>query len=46
MPPWVLQLCEGFTSRWTNATPADYGRLLVAIVLAGWFLTRRHLFNN
>jgi len=39
-PPWVQHLCEGFTTGWTSATPADYGRLLLLIVAAGWALTR------
>jgi hypothetical protein len=41
MPLWIAQLCELLTSRWIAATPTDYGRVSLLIVVFGWVLSRR-----
>jgi len=41
MPYWVAQLCDGITACWIAATPADYGKVAVVIVLVGWLVTHR-----
>jgi hypothetical protein len=40
MPLWVAQLCDSLTTHWTAATPLDYARLCVLIVVLGWILSR------
>ena len=41
MPYWVAQLCDGITTSWIAATPADYGKVAIVIVLVGWLVTHR-----
>jgi hypothetical protein len=40
MPIWIAQLCDGLTTRWMSATPSDYGRASLVIVILGWVLSR------
>lgn len=41
MPFWIAQVCDGLTARWIAATPMDYGRVSLLIVVMGWVLSRR-----
>ena len=41
MPFWIAQLCDTLATRWLAATPFDYGRLSLLIVVFGWVLSRR-----
>jgi hypothetical protein len=41
MPLWVGQLCDSLTSTWVAATPADYGRIALLIVVLGWVCAKQ-----
>lgn len=38
----LTQLCGVLLDRWQQATLMDYGHLILAVVLLGWFITRYH----
>lgn len=40
MEAWTNHLLELFLTNWQSATMADYGHLVLAIVLVGWGFTR------
>lgn len=41
MPIWIAQICDSLTGRWIAATPMDYGRAALVIVVLGWVFSRR-----
>lgn len=40
MPIWLSLICDQLTTCWLNATPADYGRVLILVIVTGWILSR------
>ena len=40
MPIWMCQVCDRLMSYWLTATPIDFGRASLLIVVTGWALSR------
>lgn len=40
MPMWISHVCDRLMLFWLTATPTDFCRLSVLVVVAGWVLTR------
>lgn len=40
MPMWISQVCDRLMVFWLTATPTDFGRVSVMVVVAGWVLSR------
>lgn len=40
MPIWVCQFCDRLMVYWLSATPADFCRVSVLVVVTGWILSR------
>lgn len=40
MPMWMYQVCNCLVVFWWNATPIDFGRVSVMVVVAAWILSR------
>ena len=40
MPMWINHVCERLMTFWLTATPNDFGRMSILVVVLGWFLMR------
>jgi hypothetical protein len=42
MPIWICHVCDHLLAFWLTATPTDFGRVAVLVVLLGWIFSRRY----
>jgi len=40
MPLWIYNICDRLMGIWLTASPSDFGRVSIVVVVFGWFMTR------
>jgi hypothetical protein len=40
MPFWMSNICDRLMAVWLTASPGDFGRVSMVVVVFGWLMTR------